>query len=54
MSTLYGGAGGAIVNISSIAAVTGSPGEYVDYAGTKAALTRMAETLARFAREKSG
>lgn len=47
MSTLYGGAGGAIVNISSIAAVTGSPGEYVDYAGSKAAVNAMTVGLAR-------
>ncbi len=47
MSTLYGGAGGAIVNISSIAAATGSPGEYVNYAGTKAAVNAMTLGLAR-------
>ncbi len=53
MSTLYGGAGGAIVNLSSIAAVTGSPGEYVDYAGTKAAVNAMTVGLAReVAKEK--
>jgi NAD(P)-dependent dehydrogenase (short-subunit alcohol dehydrogenase family) len=38
MSTRRGGAGGAIVNISSRAAVLGSAGEYVDYAASKAAL----------------
>jgi NAD(P)-dependent dehydrogenase (short-subunit alcohol dehydrogenase family) len=32
MSTKRGGAGGAIVNVSSVAARVGSPGEYVDYA----------------------
>jgi hypothetical protein len=34
MSTKHGGAGGAIVNISSIAASLGSPGEYTWYAAT--------------------
>ncbi|MEQ8927061.1 MAG: SDR family oxidoreductase [Fulvivirga sp.] len=38
MSTSYGGAGGAIVNVSSIAARTGSPNEYVDYAASKGAV----------------
>jgi NAD(P)-dependent dehydrogenase (short-subunit alcohol dehydrogenase family) len=38
MSTSTGGRGGAIVNVSSAAARLGSPGEYVDYAMTKAAL----------------
>lgn len=47
MSTLYGGAGGAIVNISSIAAFTGSPGDYVDYAGSKAAVNTVTIGLAR-------
>ena len=36
MSTKHGGSGGAIVNLSSRAAVLGSPGEYVDYAASKA------------------
>lgn len=35
MSTHHGGAGGVIVNVSSRAAVLGSPGEYVDYAASK-------------------
>ena len=38
MSTRYGGAGGVIVNLSSAAARIGSPGEYVDYAASKAAI----------------
>lgn len=38
MSTKHGGAGGAIVNVSSGAARTGAPNEYVDYAAAKAAL----------------
>jgi NAD(P)-dependent dehydrogenase (short-subunit alcohol dehydrogenase family) len=38
---------GAIVNVSSIAAVTGSPGEYVHYAATKAAVEAFTRGLAR-------
>jgi len=38
MSTNYGGTGGSIVNVSSIAARTGSPNEYVDYAASKGAI----------------
>lgn len=38
MSTAQGGHGGVIVNVSSIAALTGSPGEYVHYAASKAAV----------------
>jgi len=47
MSTRHGGAGGAIVNVSSRAAVLGSPGEYVDYAASKAALDTLTVGLAR-------
>lgn len=47
MSTRRGGRGGAIVNVSSVAARTGSPGEYVDYAATKGALDTMTLGLAR-------
>jgi NAD(P)-dependent dehydrogenase (short-subunit alcohol dehydrogenase family) len=38
MSAKHGGKGGSIVNISSVAARTGSPGEYVDYAASKGAI----------------
>jgi NAD(P)-dependent dehydrogenase (short-subunit alcohol dehydrogenase family) len=38
MSTRNGGAGGAIVNVSSIAARLGGSGEYVDYAASKGAI----------------
>jgi NAD(P)-dependent dehydrogenase (short-subunit alcohol dehydrogenase family) len=38
MSTRHGGKGGAIVNVSSIAAKLGGPGEYVDYAASKGAI----------------
>ncbi len=47
MSTLHGGDGGAIVNISSMAAVLGSPGEYVDYAASKGAIDTFTVGLAR-------
>ena len=38
MSTRHGGSGGSIVNMSSRAAAIGSPGKFVHYAATKAAL----------------
>ncbi len=38
MSTRHGGQGGAIVNVSSIAARLGSANQYVDYAASKAAI----------------
>jgi NAD(P)-dependent dehydrogenase (short-subunit alcohol dehydrogenase family) len=38
MRTDEGGSGGAIVNMSSVAAVMGSPGEYVHYAASKGAV----------------
>lgn len=38
MSKKHGGAGGAIVNVSSAAARLGAPGEYVDYAASKGAV----------------
>jgi len=47
MSTAHGGAGGAVVNVSSRAAQLGAPGEYVDYAASKAALDAMTIGLAR-------
>lgn len=47
MSTRQGGDGGAIVNISSIAARLGSPGEYVDYAASKGALDTFTLGLAK-------
>ncbi len=46
MSTRHGGAGGVIVNVSSAAARLGSPGEYVDYAASKAAVDTMTLGLA--------
>lgn len=47
MSTQHGGHGGAIVNVSSIAARLGSPGEYVDYAASKAAIDAMTVGLSK-------
>ncbi|MFT6896079.1 MAG: NAD(P)-dependent dehydrogenase (short-subunit alcohol dehydrogenase family) [Paraglaciecola sp.] len=38
MSFKHGGNGGAIVNVSSGAAKTGAPGEYLDYAASKGAI----------------
>jgi len=45
MAWQYGGQGGAIVNVSSVAARTGSPGEYVDYAASKAAIDTLTTGL---------
>jgi len=47
MSTRRGGAGGAIVNVSSLAARLGSPDEYVDYAASKGALDTLTVGLAK-------
>lgn len=38
MSPLHGGVGGSIVNLSSVAAKIGGPGQYVDYAASKGAI----------------
>jgi len=46
LSIARGGAGGAIVNVSSRAAQLGAPGEYVDYAASKAALDALTVGLA--------
>jgi NAD(P)-dependent dehydrogenase (short-subunit alcohol dehydrogenase family) len=47
MSTRHGGAGGAIVNVSSMASRLGSPNEYLDYAASKGAIDTMTIGLAR-------
>jgi len=47
MSTRRGGAGGAIVNVSSGAARLGSPGMYVDYAASKGAIDTFTVGLAK-------
>ena len=46
MSTKNGGAGGSIVNVSSIGALTGSPGRFIHYAGSKGAVDSMTLGLA--------
>jgi NAD(P)-dependent dehydrogenase (short-subunit alcohol dehydrogenase family) len=47
MSTKYGGKGGSIVNVSSIASKTGSPNEYVDYASSKGAIDTLTVGLSK-------
>ncbi|MBY3583115.1 SDR family oxidoreductase [Rhizobium bangladeshense] len=47
MSSRHGGQGGAIVNISSMAAILGSATQYVDYAASKAAIDTFTVGLAR-------
>ncbi|WP_421782322.1 SDR family oxidoreductase [Kiloniella litopenaei] len=47
MSTRHGGKGGSIISVSSIAARLGSPGEYVWYAASKAAVDAMTIGLAK-------
>jgi NAD(P)-dependent dehydrogenase (short-subunit alcohol dehydrogenase family) len=47
LSTRHGGTGGSIVNVSSGAARSGSPGEYVDYAASKGAIETFTVGLAR-------
>jgi len=47
MSTQHGGQGGSIINLSSIAARLGAPGEYIDYAAAKGAIDSMTVGLAR-------
>ena len=47
MPTDRGGPGGAIVNVSSMAATLGSPGQYVDYAGSKGAIDALTIGLGR-------
>ena len=47
MSTRHGGAGGAFVNLSSVAARLGAPAQYVDYAAAKGAIDTFTLGLAR-------
>lgn len=47
MAFKHGGKGGAIVNVSSLAARTGSPHEYMDYAASKGAIDTLTRGLAR-------
>ncbi|ACL56135.1 SDR family oxidoreductase [Methylobacterium nodulans] len=46
MSTRHGGQGGAIVNLSSVAARLGAPNQYVDYAASKGAIDSFTTGLA--------
>ncbi len=47
MSTVHGGLGGTIVNVSSAASYLGSPNEFIDYAATKGALDTLTIGLAK-------
>lgn len=47
MGRRHGGAGGAIVNVSSAAARLGAPGQYVDYAAAKGAIDTFTIGLAK-------
>jgi NAD(P)-dependent dehydrogenase (short-subunit alcohol dehydrogenase family) len=47
MSTLHGGSGGSIVNVSSAAARLGGSGQYVDYAASKGAIDTFTIGLAK-------
>ncbi len=47
LSTKRGGSGGSLVNISSVAAEIGSPGEYVWYAASKGAIDALTIGLAK-------
>ena len=47
MSTRHGGTGGTIVNLSSVAARLGAPGQYVDYAAAKGAIDSFTFGLAK-------
>jgi NAD(P)-dependent dehydrogenase (short-subunit alcohol dehydrogenase family) len=47
MSAKSGGPGGSIVNVSSLAAKIGAPGEYVDYAAAKGAIDSLTLGLSK-------
>ncbi len=47
MSHSLGGHGGAIVNVSSVAAKQGSPNEFIDYAASKGAIDSFTIGLAK-------
>ena len=47
MSKKHGGAGGVIVNLSSVATRLGGPGQYVDYAASKGAIDTFTTGLAK-------
>src|SRR5690606_3047567 len=47
MTPRHGGSGGAIVNVSSVAALLGAPEEWVDYAAAKAGVDTLTVGLAK-------
>jgi len=47
MSKKHGGAGGSIINLSSVAARIGAPAMYVDYAASKAAIDTLTLGLSK-------
>mgnify|MGYP003885941689 CR=1 FL=1 len=47
LSSKHGGPGGTIVNVSSIAARTGAPNEYIDYAMSKGAIDSLTIGLSK-------
>ncbi|MEG3155687.1 SDR family oxidoreductase [Sphingomonas sp. RB1R13] len=47
MAVSAGGAGGSIVNVSSMAAVLGAPSEFIDYAASKGAIDALTIGLAK-------
>jgi NAD(P)-dependent dehydrogenase (short-subunit alcohol dehydrogenase family) len=53
MSTRNKGAGGSIVNLSSVAARLGAPFEYIDYAASKGAIDSMTVGLAKEVAEEN-
>ena len=53
MSTAHGGSGGAIINLSSVAARLGAPGEFVDYAAAKGAIDSFTVGLAKEVAEQA-
>ena len=47
MSTKHGGKGGTIVNVASAASTLGSPNEFINYAGSKAAIDALTLGLSK-------
>lgn len=47
MARRHGGSGGAIVNVSSMAAVLGAAGEFIDYAASKGAVESLSVGLSK-------
>lgn len=47
MGKSFGGAGGSLVLVSSMASVFGSPNEYIDYAGSKGAVDTLVKGLSK-------